>query len=110
VRRVVAVTEVVGHDPRTDEIILNDAFKWDPVLDKFAYTGRSKLFDKITQKFGTRPEEIRREIDGRKTFLDWLAAKNIRSHSEVSEQVKEFYAGPYAVINKAKVELEGLKA
>lgn len=110
VRRVVAVTEVVGHDPRTDEIILNDAFKWDPVLDKFVYTGRSKLFDKITQKFGTRPEEIRREIEGRKTFLDWLAARNIRSHDEVSEQVKEFYAGPYSVINKAKAELEGLKA
>ena len=85
VRRVVAVTEVVGHDPRTDEIVLNDAFKWDPVVDKFSFTGRSKLFDKITQKFGTRPEEIRIEIDGRKTFLDWLAAKNIRSHTEVSE-------------------------
>lgn len=110
VRRVVAVTEVVGHDPRTDEIVLNDAFKWDPVVDKFSFTGRSKLFDKITQKFGTRPEEIRLEIDGRKTFLDWLVAKNIRSHTEVSEQVKEFYAGPYAVINKAKVELEGLRA
>ncbi len=110
VRRVVAVTEVVGHDSRTDEIILNDAFKWDPVVDKFAFTGRSKLFDKITQKFGTRPEEIRREIDGRKVFLDWLVAKNIRGHEEVSNQVREFYAGPYAVINKAKVELEGLKA
>ena len=110
VRRVVAVTEVVGHDPRTDEIVLNDAFKWDPVVDRFAYTGRSKLFDKITQKFGTRPEEIRRDIDGRKVFLDWLVAKNIRGHAEVSYQIREFYAGPYAVINKAKVELEGLKA
>jgi flagellar protein FlaI len=110
VRRVVAVTEVVGHDPRTDEIILNDAFKWDPVVDRFAFTGRSKLFDKITQKFGPRPEEIKREIDGRKVFLDWLVAKNIRGHTEVSNQVREFYAGPYAVINKAKVELEGLKA
>jgi type IV secretory pathway ATPase VirB11/archaellum biosynthesis ATPase/intein/homing endonuclease len=109
VRRVVAVTEVVGHDARTDEIVLNDAFKWDPVVDKFAYTGRSKLFDKITVKYGTRPEEIRREIDGRKVFLDWLVAKNIRGHAEVSNQVREFYAGPYAVINKAKVELEGLK-
>jgi len=110
VRRVVAVTEVVGHDPRTDEIVLNDAFKWDPVVDRFTFTGRSKLFDKITQKFGTRPEEIRRDIDGRKVFLDWLVAKNIRGHAEVSNQVREFYAGPYAVINKAKVELEGLKA
>ena len=110
VRRVVAVTEVVGHDARSDEIILNDAFKWDPVLDKFSFTGRSKLFDKITQRFGTRPEEIRREIDGRRTFLDWLVAKNIRTHTEVSNMVREFYAGPYAVINKAKAELEGLKA
>ena len=110
VRRVVAVTEVVGHDARTDEIVLNDAFKWDPVVDRFAFTGRSKLFDKITQKFGTRPEEIRRDIDGRRVFLDWLVAKNIRGHAEVSNQVREFYAGPYAVINKAKVELEGLKA
>jgi flagellar protein FlaI len=110
VRRVVAVTEVVGHDRRTDEIILNDAFTWDPVGDRFVYTGRSKLFDKITQKYGTRPEEIRREIDGRKLFLDWLVAKDVRGHIEVSKQVREFYAGPYSVINKAKVELEGLKA
>jgi archaeal flagellar protein FlaI len=110
VRRVVAVTEVVGHDRRTDEIILNDAFTWDPVGDRFLFTGRSKLFDKITQKYGTRPEEIRREIDGRKLFLDWLVAKDIRGHTEVSNEVREFYAGPYAVINKAKVELEGLKA
>jgi archaeal flagellar protein FlaI len=110
VRRVVAVTEVVGHDRRTDEIILNDAFTWDPVGDRFLFTGRSKLFDKITQKYGTRPEEIRREIDGRKLFLDWLVLKDIRGHTEVSNEVREFYAGPYAVINKAKVELEGLKA
>ena len=80
------------------------------MVDRFAYTGRSKLFDKITQKFGTRPEEIRRDIDGRKVFLDWLVAKNTRGHAEVSYQIREFYAGPYAVINKAKVELEGLKA
>ncbi|HVB95874.1 MAG TPA: type II/IV secretion system ATPase subunit [Nitrososphaerales archaeon] len=110
VRRVVAVTEVVGHDRRTDEIILNDAFTWDPVGDRFLFTGRSKLFDKITQKYGTRPEEIRREIDGRKLFLDWLVAKDVRGHTEVSNEIREFYAGPYAVINKAKVELEALKA
>ncbi len=106
VRRLVSVREVVGHDPRTGEIILNDVFQWDPVADRFSATGRSKLFDKITQRFGTKPEEIRRDIDWRKTFLDWLVAKDIRSHTAVSEQVREFYAGPYAMINKAKVELE----
>src|SRR5712692_2370241 len=106
VRRLVGVSEVVGHDARTGDIILNDVFKWDPVADKFSYTGRSKLFDKITQRFGTKPEEIRRDIDWRKIFLDWLVAKNIRSHTAVSEQVKEFYGGPSAMVNKARVELE----
>ena len=106
VRRVVGVSEVVGHDARTGDIILNDVFKWDPVADKFTSTGRSKLFDKITQRFGTKPEEIRRDIDWRKIFLDWLVAKNIRSHTAVSEQVKEFYGGPSAMVNKARVELE----
>lgn len=106
VRRLVGVSEVVGHDARTGDIILNDVFKWDPVADKFTSTGRSKLFDKITQKFGTKPEEIRRDIDWRKIFLDWLVAKNIRSHTAVSEQVKEFYGGPSAMVNKARVELE----
>ena len=109
VRRMVHVAEVVGHDPRSDQIILNDAFKWDPITDKFTYSGRSRLFDKITQRFGTRPEEIRREIDGRKVFLNWLVAKDIRSYDAVSKEVGEFYGGPYAVINKAKVELEGLE-
>ncbi len=106
VRRLVSVREVVGHDSRTGEIVLNDVFHWDPVTDRFTATGRSKLFDKITQRFGTKPEEIRRDIDWRKIFLDWLVAKDIRSHAAVSEQVREFYAGPYAMINKAKVELE----
>jgi len=106
VRRVTHIAEVIGHDPRSDQIILNDAFKWDPVSDKFTFSGRSRLFDKITQKYGTKPEEIRRDIDGRKLFLDWLVAKNIRSYDEVSKEIGEFYGGPYAVINKAKIELE----
>jgi len=104
-RRMVHVAEVVGHDPRSDQIILNDAFKWDPNTDRYVFSGRSRLFDKISQKYGIRTEEMRRDIDGRKTFLDWLAYKDIRSYADVSQQVREFYAGPYAMINKAKVEL-----
>jgi hypothetical protein len=48
-------------------------------------------------------------MNGSKVFLNWLGAKNVRGQAEVSNEVREFYAGPYAVINKAKVELEELK-
>jgi len=106
IRRVVNVAEVVGHDPRSDQIILNDAFKWDPATDRFIFSGRSRLFDKVAQRYGTRPDEMKRDVDGRKAFLDWLASKNIRSYEEVSEKVREFYGGPNAMINRAKTELE----
>lgn len=107
VRRVVNVTEVVGHDPRNDQIILNDVYRWDPVNDKFVFSGRSRLFEKITQRYGTTLEQIRKDIEYRKTFLDWLVAKNIRSQKEVSQRVRQFYADPESIVGIARLELQG---
>lgn len=106
VRRVVNVTEVVGHDPRNDQIILNDAYRWDPVNDKFIFSGRSRLFEKITQRYGNTPEQIRKDIEYRKTFLDWLVMKNIRNQREVSQRVRQFYTDPESVVGAAKLELQ----
>ncbi|MCS4540369.1 MAG: type II/IV secretion system ATPase subunit [Thaumarchaeota archaeon] len=106
VRRITSVAEVVGHDSRNDQIVVNDVFRWEPESDSFTFSGRSRLYDKIAQRYGLTVEQVRRDIDARKTFLDWLANKKIRSYKEVSEQVRQFYAGPYSMVSKAKAELE----
>lgn len=106
VRRITSVAEVVGHDSRNDQIVVNDVFKWEPESDSFTFSGRSRLYDKISQRYGLTVEKVKRDIDARKTFLDWLVNKKIRSYKEVSEQVREFYAGPYSMVSKAKAELE----
>lgn len=106
VRRITNVAEVVGHDPRNDQIVVNDVFRWEPVGDSFTFSGRSRLYDKIAQRYGLTVEQVRRDIEARKTFLDWLAIKKIRSYKEVSEQVRQFYAGPYSMVSKVKAELE----
>lgn len=110
VRRVVGVTELVGYDPASDKLMLGDVYKWDAAADKFVFSGRSKLLDKITQKYGTPPDQIRRELQTRKLVLDWLASRNIRSLREVSARVREFYANPEAVANTARFELEAKSA
>ncbi|MBI3115744.1 MAG: type II/IV secretion system ATPase subunit [Thaumarchaeota archaeon] len=106
VRRITSVAEVVGHDSRNDQIVVNDVFRWEPESDSFTFSGRSRLYDKIAQRYGLTVEHVKRDIDARKTFLDWLANKKIRSYKEVSEQVRQFYAGPYSMVSKAKAELE----
>ncbi len=58
VRRMVHVAEIVGHESSSDQIVLNNAFKWDPVSDQYQFSGRSRLFEKITKRFGTPPEKI----------------------------------------------------
>ena len=89
-------------------MVMNEVYRWDPVTDRLAGTGRSRLVDKINQRYGLRSEEIRRDLDSRKVFLEWLAGKNYRSYKEVSNYVQEFYGNPYAMASRARTELEAM--
>lgn len=106
VRRVVSVNEILGFDNRTNEMVMNEVYRWDPVTDRLGASGRSRLVDKINQRYGLRPEEIRRDLEARKVFLEWMASKNYRSYKEVSSFVQEFYGNPYAMASRARTELE----
>lgn len=106
VRRIVGINEILGYDNRTNEMVMNEVYRWDPVADRIYPTGRSRLVDKINLRYGIRPEEVRRDLEARKVFLEWLASKNYRSYKEVSAHVQEFYSNPYATASRARSELE----
>lgn len=106
VRRMVHVAEIVGHESSSDQIVLNNAFKWDPVTDKYLFAGRSRLFDKITKRYGTTPEKIRQDLEDRKIFLTWLVKKNIRDYRDLSQQIREFYSDTNKAIDRAMRDLE----
>ncbi len=94
VRRVIQVTELGGFDEKSGDILLNDAFKWDPYTDKHQFTGKSIMFDKIQQRFGISKDKITYELNKRKTVLEWMAQNNIQKHKEVNVQIAEFHANP----------------
>jgi len=52
IRRIVSVSEVVGLDPTTKDLLTNDVFKWDPKKDTFTYYGRSYVLEKMARRFG----------------------------------------------------------
>jgi flagellar protein FlaI len=106
VRRMVHVAEIVGHESSSDQIVLNNAFKWDPVSDKYLFAGRSRLFDKITKRYGTPPEKIRQDLEDRKIFLSWLVKKNIRDYRDLSQAIRDFYSDPDKAIDRAMRGME----
>ncbi|MGI0081895.1 MAG: type II/IV secretion system ATPase subunit [Nitrosopumilaceae archaeon] len=94
VRRVIQISEIAGLDEKSGEILLNDAFTWNPTTDKHVFTGRSVMFDKIIARFGLSQETITYELNKRKTALEWMVENNIREHKKVNEIIQEFYANP----------------
>lgn len=94
VRRVIQISEIAGYDERTGEILLNDAFRWNPSTDRHVFTGKSVMFDKISARFGESLDHVTYELNKRKTILEWMVSNDIRSHKDVNKTIQEFYNAP----------------
>jgi len=95
VRRVMQISEIVGYDEKSEEILLSDVFKWNPETDKHEFTGKSIMFDKIASRLGLTKDLVTRELSKRKTALEWMiASTDIRNAKDVNATIMEFYSNP----------------
>ena len=105
-RRVSLTTELERFDSKTDEILTQEVFRWNPKFDKFSFLGASPLLEKHMKKNGLTEEDVRREFQYRKTVLEWMVQKGIRRYNEVAGVIREYYANPKRVFQKARVGLK----
>lgn len=104
-RRMTHVAEVVKIDPVSKEILINDVFKWEPKTDRFAYSGRSYVLEKFVERHGISMDTIKKELDRRRTILDWIVKSGIRRYTEVSAVIRDYYADPTKIYEKARLGL-----
>ncbi len=104
-RRLSELTEVLGIDPSSGEVDLNEIYRWDPKTDSFTYSGRSRILEKLAEKFGVGVEDIRKELQRRTTVLDYMVKKNIRRYKDVGNMIREYYAEPVKAFEKARLTL-----
>jgi flagellar protein FlaI len=106
-RRMTHLAELVRIDPISKEILINDVFKWEPKTDTFSYSGRSYALEKIVERHGVTMDTIRKELDERRTILDWMVKSGIRRYTDVSTVIRDYYADPMKVYEKARLGLMG---
>lgn len=94
VRKTIIISEIVGLDPRSREILTNEVYKWSTGKETFEYTGRSYLVERIAKRKGISIDEANEEIQRRRKILEWMSRRNIRNHSEVSEIIRRYYENP----------------
>jgi flagellar protein FlaI len=104
VRRTRSVTEIVGLDPKTRELLTHEVYRWDARSDSFIYSGHSHLLEEKMKRKGLTESEVQEELYRRKTVLDWMVKKGIRKYTDVVSVIREYYADPTRVFRRARLE------
>ncbi len=105
-RRACTTAEVVELDPDKAKILTEEVFAWNQRLDTFSVCGHSTILEKLMKKLGVTEEEVKRELSRRQTVLDWMTRNGVRRYTEVANVIREYYANPDRVFQKARVGMK----
>ncbi|UCD13339.1 MAG: type II/IV secretion system ATPase subunit, partial [Thermoplasmatales archaeon] len=100
VRRCKQIVEVIDIDPTTKEILMNEVFRWDPIDDKFHYSGKSYVLERIRNQHEYSKEGIMQEIKRRVQVLEWMRKNNIRLFQEVARVISSYAEDPGELMKK----------
>ncbi len=102
-RRTLAVIEIVGLDPKTRELLTNEVYRWNPKNDTYVYSGHSQVLEEKMKRRGLTKDEVWKELNRRKTVLDWMVKEGIRQYTDVVSFIRDYYADPIRVFRRARL-------
>jgi flagellar protein FlaI len=105
-RRVSVTAEISPYDSKIEEILTEEVFRWNPKFDAFSFTGQSGFLERHMKKTGLSEDDVKRELQYRGTVLEWMVQQGIRRHGDVANVIREYYANPNRVFQKARVGLK----
>jgi flagellar protein FlaI len=105
VRRADTIAEIEGIDQRTGELDYSNAYEWRSADDSFR-EGNKKLLDEIREERGWAQSELLREMQRRRSFLEYLWENDVDQYQEFTTMVNRYYARPDEVMERIG-ELEG---
>jgi flagellar protein FlaI len=105
-RRIIEVTEIVGIDPQTNEILTNELFKWDSATDTHEMVSSSMVLREIADMNGITREEMSEEFNNRVKVIKWAQENNIRHYIKFSELIYDYYKDKNEVLSRISGEVE----
>ena len=116
-RRVQSLTEIVGLDPETNELITNSVYSWNPSDDTFLFSGHSYVYERVAIMKNQTMKEMEREVRNRVEILDFLKWKESQAtrqkpftHRDVGRIVSFYYKEPERAVAEARAERERANA
>ena len=98
VRRNKQIIEILDIDPRTNELITNEVFRWHRSADEIRYSGKSYILEEIMETHGWDEDRMLEELKRRQEILEWMRRKKLRNYRDVGKVLMSYYRDPAAVI------------
>jgi flagellar protein FlaI len=104
-RRCKQVIEIIDIDPTTKEILTNEVFRWDPVEDKFVYSGKSYVLERIRGEKDMSREQMTEELKRRSRVIELMNQKNIREFRDVALLVNKYIDNPSLTLKEIESDV-----
>ena len=102
-RKLREIVEVVNVDEE-GSALTNTPFVWNSSEDKFYFKKESRLFQKISQRYGIDPQILHNEFRNRSELLYRMYQKKVFGFLEVQDIINEYYKKPEEVLKKFEVQ------
>ncbi len=116
-RRVQSLTEIVGLDPETNELITNSVYSWNPGDDTFLYSGHSYIYERVALMKNLSMKDMEKEVRNRAEMLDYFLFRDKQAtrlkpftHRDVGRLVAYYYKEPDKALAEARAEMAKAKA
>ncbi|WP_414674915.1 type II/IV secretion system ATPase subunit [Methanoregula sp.] len=105
IRRNKQIVEILDIDPRTNELITNEVFRWRSATDEITYSGKSFILEDIMEARGWNENRMREELKRRQEVLEWMRIKKIRHYKDVAKILISYFREPEVVIERVRKDL-----
>ncbi len=98
-RKVKEIVEIINVTPE-GVALTNTPFVWNPVEDQFYFKKDSKIFEKITKRYGLREEELDLEFKRRVQLIYNLYIQGVSGFEEFQDVITQYYKKPKEILMK----------
>jgi len=98
-RRLRGIVEVVNVQ-NDGTATTNTPFSWNPADDNFYFKKDSKIFTKISERYGLSIEKLHKEFETRTKILYGMFQQKILSYEEVQRVITDYHKSPQVVLKK----------
>ncbi len=98
-RRLREIVEIINTN-KDGSALVNTPFKWNALDDRFYFKKQSKVFEKISVRFGIPMQELYAEFSRRARLFYVLYQQRIFSFDDMRRIVTEYYRAPKDVLTR----------